>query len=208
MRQAIPLGNYIADAMLDRYKSAGATLAVMNGGGIRASLPSTYKVADTSLRRAGTPYDLVVGDVYSVLPFNNRCVVRSITGDVLWQMLEHAVYTMPDARGRFLQVAGIEFTWKESAAPSARVQSIKLPDGSTMTRAIRDGDPAAWATFAAKEFTIVLNDYNNSGGDGYAMLVEATPSPAGDLLTDVLLEYIKTHPVADADGTERIVRQQ
>jgi hypothetical protein len=67
----IPIGDLLADALRVTY---GADLGFMNGGGIRAPLPSTYMPADHALRRpdagyaAGPPYDLVVGDAYAILP--------------------------------------------------------------------------------------------------------------------------------------------
>ena len=40
-----PIGDLIADALLATYKPLGAKIGITNGGGIRASLPSTYKPA-------------------------------------------------------------------------------------------------------------------------------------------------------------------
>jgi len=75
--------------MLDRYRSDGVQIAFTNGGGIRASLPSSYVVSDPSLVRTGcapgAACDVVAGDIYTVLPFGNAMVVRTITGALLWQ---------------------------------------------------------------------------------------------------------------------------
>src|SRR4029450_8700899 len=71
----IPLGDLVADGMRWRYDTQ---IGFMNGGGIRTNMPNAaYLPKDTSLRRpsngyaAGPPFDLVLGDIYSVLPFNN-----------------------------------------------------------------------------------------------------------------------------------------
>ncbi|HVL80374.1 MAG TPA: 5'-nucleotidase C-terminal domain-containing protein, partial [Actinomycetota bacterium] len=92
------IGNIAADSMRQRY---GTQIAFTNGGGLRAGLPSSYRPRDTSLRRtsagyaAGPPYDLVVGDVYAVLPFGNAVVTRTLTGAQLHAALELSVSRLP-----------------------------------------------------------------------------------------------------------------
>jgi 5'-nucleotidase len=76
------IGNIVADSMRLRY---GTQLALTNGGGLRAALPSSYVPADTSLdRTAPAPFDLVTGDVFTVLPFGNVVVTCSVTGAQLY----------------------------------------------------------------------------------------------------------------------------
>lgn len=73
------IGDLVADALRATY---GTQIAFTNGGGLRSPLPSSYLPRDTTLRRpapgyaAGPPYDLVTGDVYSVLPFGNQSLTR------------------------------------------------------------------------------------------------------------------------------------
>ena len=50
------MGDVVADAMLERMKGQGVTIALQNGGGLRASIGG------------GT---VTMGDVLSVLPFQN-----------------------------------------------------------------------------------------------------------------------------------------
>ena len=61
-------------------------------------MPScSYSPVNTALKRpctgyaAGTPYDLVLGDVFSVLPFGNILNTRTVTGAQLWAALENGV---------------------------------------------------------------------------------------------------------------------
>src|SRR4029077_3968695 len=70
----------------------------------------------------GTPVDLVKGDVYSVLPFGNNIVTRTVTGIQLWQVLENGVSLCPNpissgstCQGRFPQVSGIKFSFDTSS---------------------------------------------------------------------------------------------
>lgn len=73
----------VTDALRATYNTQ---IALTNGGGLRSSLPSSYAPADTSLRRptpgyaAGPPYDLVLGDAYTLLPFGNAALTRTVTG--------------------------------------------------------------------------------------------------------------------------------
>ena len=181
----VAIGDLIADAYLDKYKPVHAQMAIMNSGGIRDSLPSAYAPKATTLRRpgagyaAGPPFDIVQGDVYTVLPFGDHCIVRPITGVTLWAMLENAVFLSPTTATRFLQIAGFKFTYKVSAPPGARVQSVTLDDGTP----IASGD--------TKSYTLVLPDIINAGSDSYGMLKEAIPSSPRDVEADVLLAYIK-----------------
>ncbi|GAC1574091.1 MAG: bifunctional UDP-sugar hydrolase/5'-nucleotidase [Polyangiales bacterium] len=194
-----PIGDLIADSMLDKYKALGAQIAITNSGGIRTPLPSSYAPKDLTLRRtapgyaAGPPYDLVVGDAYSVLPFGNQCVVRKISGKTLWAVLDASVAKLPAADGRFLQIAGFSFKFSISAAPLSRVTTVTLDGGKVI------------AKDDATEYTMVTNNFTSAGGDGYAMLVESTPSPAREVMADVLLDYIKAKSPLTATAATRIL---
>jgi 5'-nucleotidase len=182
------LGDIVAEAFLAKYASAGAQIAVVNGGGIRDGFPSAYLPSDTTLRRPATgyaqgpPYDLVVGDAYTVYPFSDLCVVRTITGAILWRMLEASVFDEPTASDGFLQVAGFQFTYELSAPAGARVQSVTLADGTAISR----DDTSS--------LTLVVSDYINGGGDDYGMLIETIPTKGRDLAQQVLLDYLRTAP--------------
>ncbi len=199
----VPIGDLVADAMLAKYKMQGVQIAFTNGGGLRAPLPSSYAPADTTLHRVGgaynqtPPFDLVVGDIYTVLPFGNSCVVRKITGALLWQVLEKAVFAEPARYGGFLQIAGFKYTYSIGAAPGSRIQSVTLLDGTA------NGTPILNDT---TQYTIVTNDFTNAGGDGYAMLKETMPSPTRDIVADVLLASIKANTPITVPTAGRITQ--
>lgn len=155
----VAIGNLVADAMRARY---GTQVALTNGGGLRAALPSSYAPADPSLRRpatgyaAGPPYDLVVGDVYTVLPFGNVVVTRTVTGAQLRAALTLGISALPGANGRFLQVSGLSFTYRMTTPPS--VVDVTLDDGTPLS------DETV--------YTLATNDFINAGGDGFTMLAD------------------------------------
>jgi 5'-nucleotidase len=189
------IGNLVADSMRWRY---GTQLAFTNGGGLRASLPSSYLPMDTTLRRnspgyaAGPPYDLVIGDAFTVLPFGNIVVTREVTGALLWQALEHSVAAIPAANGRFAQISGFRFKYDPARAPGSRVLCVALDNGTPI--------PADGTTY-----TFATNDFTNAGGDGYTMF-QGTHGVTREVMADVLLAYIRDQvtitPVIDGRITQ------
>jgi 5'-nucleotidase len=179
------IGNIVADALRLRY---GTQLALTNGGGLRAALPSSYVPADTTLdRTAPAPFDLVIGDVFTVLPFGNVVVTRTVTGSQLYAALENGVSATPGANGRFPQISGFRFTYDSRLPAGSRVQSATLDGGTPIQR---DGTV----------YTLATNDFVNLGGDGYAVLNDGTGTTR-EVMADVLLQHIQTQgtvtPVID-----------
>ncbi len=177
----VAIGNLVTDAMRLRY---GTQLALTNGGGLRAPLPSSYLPMDTTLRRttpgyaAGPPYDLVVGDVFSVLPFGNVVVTRNVTGAQLYAALENGISALPAANGRFAQISGFRFTFDSSKPPGSRVVSVTMNDGTPI---LPDGTI----------YTLALNDFLNAGGDGYTMFVDGQ-GVTREVLADIVGAYIES----------------
>jgi 5'-nucleotidase len=179
--QEVPLGDLIADGMRWRY---GTQLGLMNGGGIRSQMPvCSYQPEDHTLRRAqwnstftsidtcpgyafGPPYDIVLGDIFTVLPFGNILNTRTVTGEQLWLALEHGVRSIPAANGRFPQISGFKFKYRsdipsgctgETACVVNRIQSVTLDDGTPIPNS------------SSATYTMALPNFVNLGGDGYFM---------------------------------------
>lgn len=197
------LGDLVADAVLKRYATAplNAKIAMINGGGLRNGLPSTYAPADTTLRRnvsgyaSGPPYDIVVGDIYNLHPYGNAAVVRKIKGSVLWSALENGFASLPAAVGGFPQIAGFKVVYDPAAPSGSRVISVTLDDGA----AIPKDD--------AKEYVLATVDFINAGGDGYSMLVETVPSQSLDALTTILIDYLKANSPLAAPTFGRLIKK-
>jgi 5'-nucleotidase len=178
-----PMGNLIAEAMLDRVADQGVTIAIQNGGGVRASID------------AGP---VTMGEVLTVLPFQNTLSTFEVTGETIVAALENGVSQVEDGAGRFPQVAGLKFTFDPAQPPGARVSEVMTLVG---------GD--AWAPIdPATVYKVVSNNYVRGGGDGYRMFVDAANAyDFGPDLADVTAEYMaKIGPVTPAtDG--RITRK-
>ncbi|WP_164659857.1 bifunctional UDP-sugar hydrolase/5'-nucleotidase [Tropicibacter sp. Alg240-R139] len=165
--QECPMGNLVADAMLDRVADQGVTIAIANSGGIRASVD------------AG---DVTMGEVLTVLPFQNTLSTFEISGQGVIEALENGVSQVEEVKGRFPQVSGISFTFDASVAPNeGRVRDIMV--------ASEDGfvpiDPAA-------TYLVVTNNYVRNGGDGYKMFSgdDKNAYDYGPDLADVTAEYL------------------
>lgn len=142
------MGNTVTAAMLAETADRGVQIALANGGGLRASLT------------AGT---VTLGDVLSVLPFQNTLYTMDIPGAAIVAALEHGVNGVEEGAGRFPQVAGLRFKLDLSVAPNAgRVSNVEVqgPNGWEPI------DPAA-------TYGLVTNNFMAGGGDGFAMLKES-----------------------------------
>lgn len=161
------MGNLVADAMLARVKDQGVQIALANGGGLRASLD------------AG---EVTMGEVYTVLPFQNTLATFEITGATLKDALENAVLQYDDETkdGRFAQVAGLKYTITGSEEFGNRISDIMVDMGDGFTPI----DPA-------KIYGVVSNNYVRGGGDGYKMFRDAMNAyDFGPDLADVVSEYL------------------
>jgi 5'-nucleotidase / UDP-sugar diphosphatase len=161
-----PMGNLIAEAMLDRVADQGVTIAIQNGGGVRASID------------AGP---VTMGEVLTVLPFQNTLSTFEVTGETILAALENGVSQVEEGAGRFPQVAGLKFTFDPKAPAGSRVSEVMVLIGGDAWGPI---DPAA-------VFKVVSNNYVRGGGDGYRMFVDAANAyDFGPDLADVTAEYM------------------
>lgn len=163
------MGVLVAEAMLDRVKDQGVTIAIQNGGGVRASIP------------AG---DITMGDVLTVLPFQNTVATFQLTGEGVIKALENGVSQVEDLKGRFPQIAGMRFAWNPANAPGGRVTQVQ----------VRGSD--GWVDIDRKAtYGVVSNDYMRSGGDGYAVFADEGQNAYdyGPGLEQVVADYIKAN---------------
>ena len=79
-----PMGDVIADAMLDATKAAGfgaSKAAFMNSGGVRAGL------LRSQISGGEQPGQVTYGEAFNVQPFGNTLVVKTCTGQQIYDVL-------------------------------------------------------------------------------------------------------------------------
>ena len=163
--QECQMGNLVADAMLDRVKDQGIQIAIANSGGLRASID------------AG---EVTMGEVLTVLPFQNTLSTFQVKGATVVAALENGVSQIEDVAGRFPQVAGLKYTFDASQPAGSRISDVMVDDGGNWVPI----DPEA-------TYGLVSNNYVRNGGDGYKMFVEAENAyDFGPDLADVTAEYL------------------
>lgn len=172
-----PLGNLIADAQLAGTRSAGAQIAVMNAGGIRAPLI------------AGADGTVSYGDIYSVQPFGNTLITKTFTGAQLLALLEQQFRA--DGQIALLSVSnGFAFRYDPARPLGQKIISATL-EGNPL-------DPAA-------TYRVTMNSFLASGGDGFSIFDAGTDSVTGPLDLDAMEEYLRAVPIRELPETGRIV---
>ncbi|MFB2593923.1 bifunctional UDP-sugar hydrolase/5'-nucleotidase [Paracoccus sp. p4-l81] len=160
------MGNLVAEAMLDRVRPQGIQIAIQNGGGLRAAIDQG---------------PVTMGEIYSVLPFQNTLATFQLTGAEVITALENGVSQVEEGAGRFPQVAGLTFAFDAKAPAGARISDVKVRDGDGFAPI----DPAA-------TYGVVSNNYMRGGGDGYDIFETAGKNAYdfGPDLAEVLADYL------------------
>ncbi|WP_394688000.1 5'-nucleotidase C-terminal domain-containing protein [Hoeflea sp.] len=137
------MGNLVADAMLDRIAGQGVSLVIQNGGGLRASID------------AG---EITMGEVLTVLPFQNTMATFDLKGSDVIAALENGLSKIEEGAGRFPQVAGMRYSFDKDAEAGSRIVSVEVKDGDGFTPI--DPDTV---------YSVATNNYMRGGGDGYSI---------------------------------------
>jgi 5'-nucleotidase len=179
------IGNFVADSYRN---AAGADVALVNGGSIRADL--TYNAGALTKR-----------DVLSILPFNNPIVKIEISGKTLKEALEHGVARSGAGEdgepGRFPQISGMSFKFDTTKPAGSRTSDITV-----------GGKPLD----ENKTYTLATSDFLVSrSGDGYVMFKDAkvlVNAASAQKDSEVFEKAIKDSPDATISPKleDRIVR--
>ncbi|MEI4485876.1 bifunctional metallophosphatase/5'-nucleotidase [Frigidibacter sp. MR17.14] len=177
------MGNLVADAQLARVKDQGVTISIANGGGLRASI-------------AGG--EVTMGDVLTVLPFQNTLATFQAKGATIVKALENGVSQYEEAAGRFAQVAGLHYTFDISKPVGERVSDVMVEkDGKWVPI-----DPEA-------TYGVVTNNYVRNGGDGFKMFAAEGMNAYdfGPDLADVTAEFLAANQPYKPYTDGRIVKK-
>jgi 5'-nucleotidase len=163
------MGNLVSDAILDRVKGQGVEIVFQNGGGLRASIDQGV---------------VTMGEVLTVLPFQNTLATFQITGKDVVDALENGVSQIEDGAGRFAQVAGLKYSFDKSQPAGGRVKDVQVMENG------------AWAPIdPGKTYLAATNNYVRQGGDGYKVFARNAQNAYdyGPGLEQVVADYLAAH---------------
>ena len=179
------LGNLITDGMLAAGKviDKDVTIALTNGGGIRASLD------------AGP---ITKGDVLTMMPFGNSLAIMELTGAELREALELSVKDFPLQSGGFLHFSGLFYNYDAKAPVGDRVASVftQEADGG-----YADLDDAA-------TYKVATNTFTAKGGDGFGVFKEVYEDgrvkEPGNVDYEMFINHVTTENANEASDEDRI----
>ncbi|GAA0611360.1 bifunctional metallophosphatase/5'-nucleotidase [Kutzneria viridogrisea] len=182
------LGDVIGDAQLDATKSAGAQVALMNPGGIRADL--VFKSTT-----AGVPDGTVTyANAFTVQPFANILQTATLTGAQLKAVLEQQWQPQPNGtvQVKMLQVSSsLHYTWSASAPVGSKVSAITVA-----------GQPVQ----PDATYKVTANNFLTGGGDGFSVLKSGTNTVGGAIDLDAFTGYLTAHQNLAPPAADRITR--
>ena len=177
-----PMGDVIADAMLDATTPTdfgGAVAAFMNSGGVRSGL--LYG----QISGGEQPGEVTYGEAFSVQPFGNTLVVKTCTGQQIYDVLNQQ-FNNPSAGSNriMLPSANVHYQWTTSGGPHVVDGSVSFDGGTTFI------DKAA-------SYRVTMNNFMADGGDGYTVFRSCTDALGGEIDLDAFARYLGSHsPVA------------
>jgi len=177
--QESAMGDVIADAQLSYTQSAGAQIALMNPGGIRAEISYAASAGGE------LPGQVTYGEAFAVQPFNNLVTTITLNGAQLKEILEQQRFpgTVASNQVLILQVsAGFAFSYDGTQLAGSRIVSMTL-----------NGNPIDPAT----NYRVTVNDFLANGGDGLTKFAlygtDRVYQPGFDV--DALADYLNPGPV-------------
>ena len=167
-----PLGNIIADADLAATRGAGARIAFLNPGSVRAAI------------EYGSDGNVTYGALFRAQPFGNNLVTMTLTGREIKAVLEQQ-WLPSRQQPQMLQVSqGFNYAYD----PGRPIGSRVLPETMRL-----DGMPIS----PADRYRVTVNSFMASGGDGFTTLINGREKITGIIDVDAAEAYFKTSsPVA------------
>ena len=186
-----PMGDVIADAMLAATNPSdfgGAVAAFMNSGGVRASLFKARSGTETA------DGQVTYGEAFTVQPFGNTLVVKTCTGQQLYDVLNQQFGNPSGTSNRImLPSANVRYTWESPAGAKGSVR-----DGSLTI----NGTPVD----KAASYRVAMNNFMADGGDGYTVFRSCTTALGGEVDLDAFTRYLAAHPNLAPPTLNRITR--
>jgi len=168
------MGNWFADALLaeaEKIYQRDIDMAMQNYGGLRVP----------SLRQG----NITVGNIYELMPFDNKLVVLTMDGKLLQQLLDRVA-----EKGGWPISKTLNFVMKGDKAVDIYIK----------------GEPIDMKG----EYTVAIADYIANGGDNCFFLDQAEREDNDKMIRDLIIEHLRNKPESEkkivADTEPRILK--
>jgi 5'-nucleotidase len=177
-----PMGDVIADAMLEAAKPTdfgGAVAAFMNSGGVRGGL--IYN----QISGGEQPGEVTYGEAFTVQPFGNTLVVKTCTGQQIYDVLNQQFNNPAAGSNRImLPSANVHYQWTTVGGPHIVDGTVSFDGGTT-------------PIVKGASYRVVVNNFMADGGDNYTVFRSCTDPLGGEVDLDAFARYLRAHsPVA------------
>jgi len=151
------LGNFVSDLVLymcNTYYAPQGTqydVVLLNNGGLRAALPKGL---------------IRVGDVYSLMPFENETIILTLTGENFLAMVQYII-----------QSGGTPFAGMRISSRQLILDSLTI-NGEAFDQ--------------TKNYTVITSDYLATGGDKMSFFMNPVESKSlSVLIRDLIIQFLK-----------------
>ena len=185
-----PMGDVIADGMYEATKAqdfGGAVAAFMNVGGVRSS------ILFNQISGGEQPGEVTYAEAFAVQPFGNTLVVKTCTGQQLYDVLEQQFDNPAVGSDRVMAVSQVAYSYTRGNAAGSRVTPGSLAIGGV-------------AVDKAASYRVVLNNFIADGGDGFSVFRSCTNPLGGDVDIDAFARYLGAHSPLSPPPLNRITR--
>lgn len=166
-----------ADSDITRTANAAGESALGNliADGMRDAMGSDFAFMNSGgIRNDLLKGDLTYGNAFAVQPFGNVLIKMSLTGAQIKAVLNQQWTATGTKIG---QISGFTYSYDSTKPIGQRVVDLKKADGTPIVD--------------TTSYTMVVNDFMSTGGDGYTVLKDGTNRTAGAVDLDATIDYIK-----------------
>jgi 5'-nucleotidase len=173
-----PMGDVIADGMLAATTPTdfgAAKAAFMNSGGVRAGL------LKDQISGGEQPGQVTYGEAFTVQPFGNTLVVKTCTGQQIYDVLNQQFNNPSAGSNRIMLPSGnVHYQWTTAGGPHIVDGSVSFDGGTTQIS-------------KTSSYRVVVNNFMADGGDGYTVFTSCTEPLGGEVDLDAFARYLRAH---------------
>jgi len=186
-----PMGDVIADAMLEATAPTdfgAAKAAFMNAGGVRAGL------LFNQISGGEQPGEVTYGEAFNVQPFGNTTVVKTCTGQQIYDVLNQQFNNpSPGSNRIMLPSANVRYQWSTTGGPHVVDGSVSFDGGTTFID-------------KAQPYRVAINNFMAEGGDNFTVYRSCTEPLGGEVDLDAFARYLTAHSPLSPPPLNRIER--